>query len=87
MRKKRRKVKLSTRIKRAPLSYYVCFSFVMIIGYAVAEMYLTYKGSPEHSTLTACWFGCWAGEVLMTSLIKLMKLRKDEDNNDGMDNK
>lgn len=75
--------KVKRNIKRAPLSSYVAFCFVMCILYAITELVLTSLGAPSHDTLTTCWYSVMGGEALMCALIKLMKLKGD---NDGVDN-
>lgn len=76
-------VKLSSgkRRKMRSLTKFVVFSLVMIILYTItAIVYQWVSGQELSSTLTTCYFACFSGEVLSASLIKIFKL-KEENNN------
>lgn len=78
-------VKLSSgkRRKMRSLTKFVVFSLVMIILYTItAIVYQWVSGKELSSTLTTCYFACFSGEVLSASLIKIFKL-KEENNADG----
>lgn len=72
--------------KKIPsLTKFVVFSLTMIILYTIiAIVYQWTSGQELSTTLTTCYFACFAGEVLSASLIKIFKLK--EENNDGSDN-
>lgn len=78
MRIKRKINSLKRRIKRAPLSYYVVFSLVMIVLYTIAVTIIDVVWGVQYDTLTTCWFSVWGGEVLTCGLIKIFKLKEDE---------
>ena len=76
---KKRINKLRNAIKRAPLSYYIVFSFSILILYTIVEQVLTVFGFEPNDTLTTCFFSTFGGEVLCASLIKIFKLKGAED--------
>lgn len=76
-------VKLSSgkRRKMRSLTKFVVFSLVMIILYTItAIVYQWVSGQELSSTLTTCYFGCFAGEILSSSLIKIFKLKEENKN-------
>lgn len=79
MAKQKRINKLRNAIKRAPLSYYIVFSFSILILYTIVEQVLTVLGFEPNDTLTTCFFSTFGGEVLCASLIKIFKLKGAED--------
>lgn len=75
------KVSSGRRRKMRSLTKFVVFSLAMIILYTVtAIVYQWVSGQELSSTLTTCYFACFSGEVLSASLIKIFKL-KEENNN------
>lgn len=70
------------RHRRTPsLTKYVVFSLVMIILYTiVAIVYQWVKGQELSPTLTTCYYACFAGEILSSSLIKIFKLKEENKN-------
>lgn len=85
MKKIKRKIsRIKSNIRKAPLSSYVVFSFGMIIIFTIVMIILfcLYQQVPD--VLVTCYYGCFAGEVLMAALIKIMKLKGED--RDGMDN-
>lgn len=79
MAKQKRINKLRNAIKRAPLSYYIVFSFSILILYTIVEQVLAVFGFEPNDTLTTCFFSTFGGEVLCASLIKIFKLKGAED--------
>lgn len=81
---KKRIQKFKRKLKTAPLSSYVAFSFSMLIVFTVVMIVLfcLYQSVPD--VLVTCYFSAFGGEVLMAALIKVMKLKGD--NGNGMDN-
>ncbi len=66
-------------IKAMPsLTKYIVFSFVMILTYTVIEFVVSAHTGSERSTLTACFFAAFGGEVLAAALIKVFKLKEEE---------
>lgn len=78
MRHEFRKIK-----KRHALDTYVIFSITMLLIYTIVNQYLTYKTGYANDTLTTCFFGFFGGEVVTCALIKIFKLK--EENNERTD--
>ena len=73
---------IKKRRKRFPsLSAYVVFSIVMLIAYTIAELLITSLTDLSHDTLTTCFFATFGGEILTCAIIKIYKL-KGENNNE-----
>ena len=70
-------------IKHHALDVYVIFSILMLLIYTVADQYLTYRTGYTNDTLTTCFFGFFGGEVVTCALIKIFKLK--EENNERTD--
>lgn len=69
------------RHKRIPsLTKYVMFSIGVLLLYSMAEFTFAITSDTAHDTLTTCFFGCFGGEILACALIKIFKLKGD--NND-----
>lgn len=64
------------------LTKYVAFSITVLIVYTVAELVLATRSGTTHDSLTTCVFACFGGEILSCALIKIFKL-KEENNADG----
>lgn len=81
MNKIQRKInKIKRNIHKAPLSTYVTLSLVMVVVFSIAMtiIFCMYQSVPD--TLITCWYSCWAGECLMCALIKIFKLKGENDN-------
>ena len=65
------------------LTLYVVFSILALLVYTIVEQILSAVTGFSNDTLTTCFFACFGGEILMCGLIKIFKLKK-EDNNDEM---
>lgn len=68
------------RHKRIPsLTKYVVFSIAILLIYSIAEFicsFVTAKtGALSHDTLTTCVYACFGGEILSCALIKIFKLK------------
>lgn len=75
------------RKKMPTLTKFVVFSLGMVILYTIiAIVYQWIQGSELSPTLTTCFFSCLGGEVLSASLIKIFKL-KEENNADGLNDR
>ena len=69
------------RHRRTPsLTKYVIFSVVVLIFYAIAEFITTAVTGIVHDTLTTCVYACFGGEILSCALIKIFKLKEENDN-------
>lgn len=75
------KRQIKKRRKRFPsLSAYVVFSIVMLIAYTVAELLITSLTDLSHDTLTTCFFATFGGEILTCAIIKIYKLKGEQNN-------
>ena len=57
------------------LDKYVIFSLTVTILYTVAEFVTSTITGVEKTTLTACVYGFFAGEIVTAGLIKIFKIR------------
>lgn len=70
------------RHKRIPsLTKYVVFSISVLLIYSIAEFIMASVNGTSHDTLTTCLYACFGGEILSCALIKIFKL-KEENNNE-----
>ena len=71
------------------LTKYVAFSIGVLIVYTIAEFTFSWltsnstNGAVSHDTLTTCVYACFGGEILSCALIKIFKLKEE---NNGTDN-
>lgn len=77
---KRRKKK-----KGLTLDSYVCFSIGALIVYTIAERLISAVTGTSADVLTGCFFGAFAGEILSCCLIKLLKLKKEGQDDERID--
>ena len=64
------------RHRRTPsLTKYVVFSIAILIIYSVAEFIFATVTQTSHDTLTTCVYACFGGEILSCALIKIFKLK------------
>jgi hypothetical protein len=69
------------RHRRMPsLTKFVAFTITVLLIYTVAEMISSTMTGVSHDTLTTCFFACFGGEILSCALIKIFKLK--EENNE-----
>lgn len=66
------------RINDNSLAKYVVFSITIIIIYTIVEMVTATISGISHDTLTTCFYGVFGGEILCCALIKIFKLRNNE---------
>lgn len=66
------------RRRKHSLTKYVVFSIAMIIMYTIAEFITTSITGISHDTLTTCFYACFGGEILSCALIKIFKLREEQ---------
>lgn len=64
--------------KKPSLTKYVVFSIAMIILYTIAEFITASLTGTSHDTLTTCFYACFGGEILSCALIKIFKLRQED---------
>lgn len=70
---------LREKLEQMPLSIYVCLSLGLIIIYSIVELVISTITGVSHDTLTTCFYAVFGGEVVTCGLIKIFKL-KTEDN-------
>lgn len=70
------------RKKMPSLTKYVVFSISILLIYTIAEFVFACITQTTHDTLTTCIYACFGGEILSCALIKIFKL-KEENNADG----
>lgn len=67
------------------LTKYVVFSIVTLLVYTIISQIIFWQTGAEYSTLTACFFAAFGGEILMCALIKIFKLKETKKEDDGSD--
>ena len=61
------------------LDKYVIFSIAVLLTYTVVEFFYATKTGISHDTLTGCVYAAFGGEILSCCLIKIFKLRQEDD--------
>ena len=62
------------------LTLYVVFSILVVLIYTIIEFIVATITGVGHDTLTTCVYGFFAGEVVVCGLIKIFKLKKEDEN-------
>jgi len=71
----------TVRHRRTPsLTKYVVFSITVLIAYIVAEMIVSTKTGVSHPDLSTLVGSTFGGEILFCALIKIFKLKEENDN-------
>ena len=69
--------------KVSSLDKYVIFSLTSIIIFTIVAIIYQFVSDTELSdTLITCFFSCFGGELLMLCMIKRLKLKKGDENNE-----
>lgn len=72
---------MTVRAHKVPsLTKYVAFSIGVLIVYSISEMVISTMTGVSHDTLTTCVFSAFGGEILSCAIIKVFKLK--EENNE-----
>ena len=72
-----------TKKKISALDKYVIFSFTCILIFTVIVIVYQFKSDMEFSsTLITCFYSCFGGELLLCAMIKRLKLKKEDTNED-----
>lgn len=66
-------------IEEMKLSTYVVISLSLIIIYTVLEFVFSTITEVSHDALTTCFYAVFGGEVVSCALIKIFKLKCEED--------
>jgi len=69
--------KESNNKKISALDKYVVFSISMLVLFCIAEMVVSSITGQTHDTLTTCFYTCFGGEILSCALIKIFKLKEE----------
>lgn len=71
--------------KQKALTLYVIFSIAAVLIYTVIQQYIfiNYPNATEMSTLTTCFFAFFGGEVTISGLLKLFKIKGGTKNDEG----
>lgn len=79
-----RKTKAQIEQERAihSLSMYVVFSICLLLIYTIVEQVLSTITGVSHDTLTTCFFAAFGGEILACALIKIFKIKKEDEGNE-----
>lgn len=59
------------------LTKYVIFSISLVILYTIAEFVVSTITGMQHDTLTVAVYVFFGGELVLTSMIKIFKLRRE----------
>lgn len=62
------------------LTLYVVFSILVILIFTIVELIISTISGINHDTLITCFFGVFGGEILCCALIKIFKLKKEDNN-------
>lgn len=69
------KEKSDDKKKISALDKYVIFSISILLIFTIVEFVVSTITGIEHSTLCTCVFSAWGGEILSCALIKIFKLK------------
>ena len=61
------------------LTLYVVFSILVILIFTIVELIISTISGVSHDTLITCFFGVFGGEILCCALIKIFKLKKEDE--------
>lgn len=59
------------------LTKFIIFSFAVLLLYTAIEFIFSTISGISHDTLTTCLYACFGGEVLACALIKVFKLKEE----------
>lgn len=65
------------RITIKDLTKFVIFSISVVIIYTIAEFVVSTITGVSHEALSGCVYGFFAGEITLTAILKIFKLRKE----------
>lgn len=61
------------------LTLYVVFSIFIILIFTIVELIISTISGVSHDTLITCFFSVFGGEILCCALIKIFKLKKEDE--------
>lgn len=71
------------RRKKIPaLDKYVIFSFTVLIIFTITEIIVSAVTQVEQTTLITCFFATFGGELLCLAMIKRLKLKRGDTDNE-----
>lgn len=59
------------------LTKYVIFSIGVVLLYTIAEFTVSTITGIQHDILSGCVYGFFGGELVLTSMIKIFKIRRE----------
>lgn len=76
-----------TKKKKMPaLDKYVIFSFTCLLIFTIVVTVYQFKADMEFSpTLITCFYSCFGGELLLCAMIKRLKLKRGDTDNEMVD--
>ena len=66
------------------LDKYVIFSISVLLIYTIVALWASFRGV-SNDTLTTCVFATWGGEILSCALIKIFKLKEENEKTEEAD--
>ena len=66
------------------LDKYVIFSISVLLIYTIVALWASFRGV-SNDTLTTCVFATWGGEILSCALIKIFKLKEENEKSEEAD--
>lgn len=74
-------IKRCRKVKTLPdLDKYIIFSFTCLIIFTVTEIIVQVVTGVSQDTLITCFFASFGGELLLCAMIKRLKLKKEDPN-------
>jgi hypothetical protein len=74
---------MSKKLQDIPLANYIIGSIIIILIYSICEFVFSTITGIDHTQLTICMFAFFGTEIASSCLIKLLKLKYE---NEGEDN-
>ena len=66
------------------LTLYVVFSIFILLIYTIVELIISTISGISHDTLTTCFYAAFGGEILCCALIKIFKLKGENDDDNSI---
>ena len=66
------------------LDKYVIFSISVLLIYTIVALWASFRGV-SNDTLTTCVFATWGSEILSCALIKIFKLKEENEKSEEAD--
>ena len=69
--------------KKSPLYLYVIFSISMIVIFTVVMLIIFLQNQSIPDTLCTCFYAFFGGEITISGLIKIFKLKGENENDES----